>query len=135
MMRMTNLPKKALQSLSDGEITMGHARALLGSADPDRLCALVVKDGLSVRDTERLAKHGDEASGGGAASRKNGGKTTSSASRKDSDTRALERDLAAILGLEVSIDHKSKGAGSVRLDYMNLDQLDDICRRLMGARV
>lgn len=114
---------------------MGHARALLGSSDPDRVCARVIKENLSVRETERLAKNFDGAGDGSAKKSKNRAKTTASLVRKDADTRALERDLAAILGLEVNIDHKSKGAGAVTLKYMTLDQLDDICRRLMGARV
>lgn len=135
MMRLTNLPEKALEALSGGAITMGHARALLASADPDRVCALVIKNSLSVRETERLAKSFDGAGQGAPTNKKNNVKTKVSSARKDSDTRALERDLAAILGLEVNIDHKAKGAGAVTLKYMTLDQLDDICRRLMGARV
>ena len=59
----------------------------------------------------------------------------SSGGSKDADTRALERDLSAILGLDVAIDHSKKGAGSVTVNYLTLDQLDDICRRLMGAKV
>ncbi len=135
MMRLINLPEKALEALGAGAISMGHARALLGSADPDRVCALVIKNGLSVRETERLAKSVDRDGNDATPDKKNKTKTTTSSARKDSDTRALERDLAAILGLEVNIDHKSKGAGAVTLKYMTLDQLDDICRRLMGARV
>ncbi len=134
MMRLTNLPEKALNALSAGAISMGHARALLGSADPDLVCERVVKNGLSVRETERLVKEFDGSDPVKLKKGKSQAKTTASLASKDADTRALERDLAAILGLEVNIDHKSKGAGAVTLKYMTLDQLDDICRRLMGAR-
>ena len=135
MMRLSNLPKKALSALNEGVITMGHARALLGSSDPDRVCARVIKEHLSVRETERLAKDFGETRDGSGKPSKNRSKTMGSLAQKDADTRAVERDLAAILGLEVSIDRKSKDAGVVTLKYMTLDQLDDICRRLMGARV
>ncbi len=136
IMRLLNLPQKALGALSAGEITMGHARALLGAPDPERACATVLKNRLSVRETERLVKQQASDNGGGAgAGTKRAGKSKTSALNKDADTRALERDLAAILGLEVQIDHKGKGGGAVTLNYMTLDQLDDICRRLMGARV
>ena len=60
MMRLTNLPEKALEALASGAISMGHARALLASDDPDRICGLVIKNGLSVRETERLAKGFDQ---------------------------------------------------------------------------
>ena len=55
--------------------------------------------------------------------------------KKDADTRALEADLAAALGLEVEIEHSKKGAGAVTIRYLNLDQLDDVVRRLMDAGV
>jgi len=137
IMRLLNLPPKALDALTAGEISMGHARALLGASDPDGACALVLKNSLSVRETERIVRDLEA----GKRRMKSGkilkteGKSTPSGKAKDSDTRALERDLAAILGLEVAIDHTAKGAGKVTVKYLSLDQLDDICRRLMGAGV
>ena len=62
-------------------------------------------------------------------------KPKSSGGKKDADTRALEADLAAALGLEVEIDHSKKGSGAVTVKYLNLDQLDDVCRRLMGVEI
>lgn len=136
IMRLLNLPQKALDALSAGAITMGHARALLGSSAPAEACAIVLKRDLSVRETEALVREaeGEIRSGkGGGKSGKRTAKTKASTGPKDADTRALERDLSAILGLEVAIDHSKKGAGSLTLNYLTLDQLDDICRRLMGA--
>jgi len=137
IMRLAHLPDKALDALTRGEISMGHARALLGADSPDQVCKLVLKEGLSVRETERLinalaAGRGGARSGQAA---KSTGKSSGSSAHKDADTRALERDLAAVLGLDVSIAHAGKGAGSLTLKYMTLDQLDDLCRRLMGAGV
>ncbi len=134
MMRLLKLPSRAHDALAAGEITMGHARALLAAADPDGACARVLRDGLSVRDTERLVRAGAPSQRPTAAT-KSSAKSKALGSRKDADTRALERDLSAMLGLDVVIDHSAKGAGSLSVQYRTLDQLDDICRRLMGAGV
>lgn len=139
IMRLTNLPEKARTALSSGEISMGHARALLGADDPDGACAKVLQNGWSVRETEAFVKE----AAGGRSKAKSSGRASSDTSpaklsgggKKDADTRALERDLASMLGLEVEIDHSKKGAGVVTLHYLSLDQLDDICRRLMGSSV
>lgn len=134
IMRLTSLPGAALDALGVGDISMGHARALLALKDPAAGLKQVLAKGLSVRETEALGRvenaPGAGASGAGGA--KNQTKTKSSGG-SDSDTRALERDLSAILGLDVAIDHTKKGAGTVSVHYLNLDQLDDICRRLMGS--
>lgn len=137
IMRLTNLPEKALSALGAGEISMGHARALLGADDPDGACALVLQNGWSVRETEAYVKKSAngaaETPAAGAPAK--GSPSKSRGGAKDADTRAAERELASILGLEVDIDHSRKGAGTVTIKYLTLDQLDDICRRLMGAGV
>jgi ParB family chromosome partitioning protein len=145
IMRLLNLPQKAIDALSAGEITMGHARALLGSRVPKQMLDVVLDNHLSVRQTEEAVRRAEtrfeaeaKASGAGGAQSgeaKSPAKSTASSGPKDADTRALERDLSAILGLEVAIEHSKKGAGSVTVNYLTLDQLDDICRRLMGAKV
>ncbi|WP_425410503.1 ParB/RepB/Spo0J family partition protein [Hyphococcus sp.] len=135
IMRLLNLPQKAIDALSSGAITMGHARALLGSSAPAEAFTIVLKRDLSVRETESLVREAEKEirDPGARGKDKNKAKTKTSSSPKDADTRALERDLSAILGLEVAIDHSRKGAGALTLNYLTLDQLDDICRRLMGA--
>ena len=142
IMRLLNLPQKALDALSANEITMGHARALLGSSSPKQMLDIVLKGGLSVRETENHIRQAEAESKGLAKSGKPAGgsskseaKSNASAGPKDADTRALERDLAAILGLDVAIDHSKKGSGSITVSYLTLDQLDDLCRRLMGSKV
>ncbi|MEM9496181.1 MAG: ParB/RepB/Spo0J family partition protein [Pseudomonadota bacterium] len=142
MMRLLALPPRPLDALSVGAISMGHARALLGAPDPDKACTFVLKNKLSVRETEALARDasraGKASSEGGGAKKAGDTKAALSASgggSKDADTRALERDLASILGLEVEVAHSKKGAGAVTIKYLTLDQLDDVCKRLMGTRV
>ena len=132
MLRLLGLPAPALNALSAGKITMGHARALLGLDDPAAALKAVLAKGLSVRETEAFARE-QRAPEKPDVAPKSSGKTSPSKGASDSDTRALERDLAAILGLDVAIAHSKKGSGSVTVNYLNLDQLDDICRRLMGS--
>ena len=120
---------------------MGHARALLASKDPEALAKRVVANDLSVRETERLASPRPQAERTPSSrSATPQGAPVAKAPRvstgsKDADTASLERDLEAALGLTVSIDHQGKAGGEVRLDYQTLDQLDDICSRLMGTRI
>jgi len=141
IMRLLNLPQKALDALSANEITMGHARALLGAPSPKQVLDFVLSRGLSVRQTEALVRQLNTRESDGRAGKasapapKSDEKSTASPGPKDADTRALERDLSAILGLDVAIDHSKKGSGSITVKYLTLDQLDDLCRRLMGANV
>lgn len=136
IMRLLALPKKTLDTLQRGDISMGHARALLGSSTPDALCDAILKEGFSVRQTEDLVRKAERKEKDVAPDATNkAGKSSASGGSKDADTRALERDLSNILGLEVAIDHSKKGAGSLTVNYLTLDQLDDLCRRLMGSGV
>lgn len=135
IMRLQKLPPKAADALASGDITMGHARALLGADNVETALKTVLRDNLSVRETEKLT------GGAGTKSSSRAGKGAASASGKkpagpkDADTRALERDLSSVLGLEVAIAHAKKGSGDMTISYGTLDQLDDICRRLMGVGV
>jgi len=136
IMRLLGLPPKTRNALNLGVISMGHARALLACEAPDIYLDAVIEENLSVRDTERLVQmdapraRGKKPAGKGAAPAR-----PSAPGSKDADTRSIERDLAIALGLEVEINHKPKGAGAMTIKYRNLDQLDDICRRLTGAGV
>ena len=137
-MRLLALPELALEALQKGAISAGHARALLTAPTPEIALAKVLERNLSVRDTEMLVKglqsldRKGETPGVGKAGE---APKKSVSGKKDADTRALEADLAAALGLEVEVEHSPKGAGAVTIRYLNLDQLDDIVRRLTGAAV
>ncbi len=124
LLRLLNLPEAILEMVVEGKLSAGHARALLTADDPEGLAALTVKNGLSVREVERLAK--------------SPAKDTSAAptphSTKDADTVLLEKDLKAALGMAVSIDHVPGGeTGSLKIKYKSLEQLDEICRRLSAV--
>jgi ParB family chromosome partitioning protein len=122
LMRLLGLPEDVLAMLRDGRLTAGHARALVTTSDPSALARQAVARGLSVREVEKLAKTGQ--TGGSSGS-------TRSAAEKDADTRALESDLSAALGMTVSINHDQKaGGGKLTIKYNDLEGLDDLIRRL-----
>jgi ParB family transcriptional regulator, chromosome partitioning protein len=116
-----HLPVSVHNWLAAGQITMGHARALLLCSDPEGLARQVMERGLSVRETERLAKRFKP----GALKRER------QDAARDADLIALERQLGDMLGLKVKVAHGGKG-GTVTLGYSSLDQLDLICQRLSG---
>jgi ParB family chromosome partitioning protein len=116
-MRLLSLPAPVRRQLDEGELSAGHARALLAAADPAALAAEVVRRGLNVRATERLVQRRAETLG--AARRQT----------RDANTLALERELGAVLGLRVTLEQKKRG-GSLTLHYASLDQLDGILRLL-----
>ena len=118
MMRLLNLPGSVKSLLDGGEISAGHARALLGARDPAAAARAVVRRGLNVRQTETLVQK--EAAPSRPAARP---------PEKDVDTIALERELAALLGLRFDIRSAGEG-GSLTVHYDTLEQLDDVLHRL-----
>ncbi|MEL6425296.1 MAG: ParB/RepB/Spo0J family partition protein [Pseudomonadota bacterium] len=118
LLRLLTLPDSVQALLISKSLSAGHARALITAEDPAALAQEVVAKGLSVRQTEVLAK-------GKLASAK-----APPRPQKDADTRALEADLGATLGLKVGIDHRSDGGGEMRLKYKTLEELDALCQKL-----
>jgi ParB family chromosome partitioning protein len=124
--RLLNLPAEVRTYVLEGKISAGHARALLAAPDPMALAEIVIARGLSVRDTEALAR---KAQGGGAPTP---GKSAAPKAAKDADTQALEGDLSEVLGLDVEVLDRG-GAGELRIRYQTLEQLDEVCRKLTRA--
>ncbi|SFR35284.1 chromosome partitioning protein, ParB family [Litoreibacter janthinus] len=125
LMRLLSLPDDVVQMLRQGDLSSGHARALITTDNPSELARKVVKDGLSVRETERLAKSGIE--------KKKPSQKQKARPEKDADTKALEGDLSATLKMPVSIDHtEGTEAGRITVSYRDFEQLDEICRLLAG---
>jgi ParB family transcriptional regulator, chromosome partitioning protein len=126
LLRLLDLPAFVREAVADGRLSMGHARALVTARDPEALARQVIDKGLSVRETERLARAAKApAPRPGAGGQPKG---------EDADIVALERQIGDILGLKVKIAH-GDGAGTVTLGYSTLDQLDLICQRLSGERI
>ncbi len=126
LMRLLDLPFPVRAMVADGRLSMGHARALLGAADPVDVAKYVLAKNLSVRDVETLIRR----------ERRPAAIEVKSipANAPDADILMLQRQLGDLLGLNVGITHKS-GAGSVTLHYATLDQLDMICQRLSGDKI
>ena len=117
--RLLGLPVSVQSDVRHGALSAGHARALLGHADPVRVARQVIARGLSVRQTEALARPADR-----FPSRKD------PSPRIDPDIAALENRLTAHLGLSVKITFDGKG-GQLLLRYGALDQLEGLTRLLM----
>lgn len=126
MMRLLDLPLPLRDLVIEEKLSMGHARALLGSENAVPLAMLVIKNGLSVRATEALVQK----------ERAPTGKKGKSAGPSDNaDIRAVESHLGDLLGLNVRIVQKNAtGAGAVTFEYGSLDQLDMLCQRLTGEK-
>lgn len=120
-LRLLKLPTPVREMLAAGDLSAGHARALVSTSDPAGLARTIVSKGMSVRDAERLAQNDIKAQTQPASMPK--------LDQKDSDTLALERTLSDALGLDVTINHRGSG-GQVRISYKTLDQLEEICRLL-----
>jgi ParB family transcriptional regulator, chromosome partitioning protein len=118
LIRLLGLPEGVRRLLEDGQLSAGHARALLGVRDPEGLARAVVARGLNVRQTEALARADSQ-----AATR------ARPAAGADPNTAALERDLSQRLGLNVRVTARGEG-GVVAITYSSLDQLDSLLRRL-----
>lgn len=118
-LRLLALPETVRGMLMDGRLSAGHGRALVATDDPEALADKILALQLSVRDTEALVR---EKSGKPSPPK--------AAAPKDADTRALEDDLSNALGLRTTITDRGAKGGEVKIAYSNLEQLDEICRRL-----
>jgi ParB family transcriptional regulator, chromosome partitioning protein len=123
MMRLTKLPAEVQAFIANGQLSAGHARALIGVPDPLAAAKRIVEEGLNVRQTEALAHEEGVPERKPQKARSGGGKT------KDPDTVALEKRVSDALGLAVSVSHRDPG-GTVQISYRNLEQLDEVMRRL-----
>ena len=125
MMRLLSLPEEIQDLVRGGQLSAGHARALLTAADPMGLARKAVANGWSVRDVEKQAK-------GRTGATPNAQRRA--AKRKDADTAALESDLSAAIGMPVSIEYDpASGEGRISIKYKDLQALDDLVRLLGGG--
>lgn len=118
-MRLLSLPAMVMEMLRNGELSAGHARAIITAEDPLALARLIVRQGLSVRQAEKLAR------GPVAKAPK-----PPAPAHKDADTLALEGDLTATLGMKVTIEQSDGAAGRMVIRYPSLEELDRLCQTL-----
>ena len=119
-LRLLTLPESVRNQIEEGNLTAGHARALVATDSPAVLAEKIIELGLSVREAEGLAR---EAAPLHKVRQK---------PEKDADTKALERSLAEATGLKVEIAHRGVAGGTIAISYKSLEQLEDICRRLQS---
>lgn len=123
-LRLLSLPGDVQRFLAEGRITAGHARALVPAKDPAALARTVVRHGMSVRQTEALAKRKDSGHGLAATSKP----------RKDADTEALEAELSANLGSKVRLQLSAGNeSGRIVISFENLDRLDSLTTAINDA--
>jgi len=121
LLRLLSLPRAVQDMISGGELSAGHARALVTTDDPLQLAKIIIAGGLSVRAAEALAQEHSAARKSSPAKAKAG---------KDADTRMLEKQVSNQIGLMVSIDHKGAKGGKVIIKYKSLEQLDELVDQL-----
>ncbi len=122
-LRLLALPDEILVDVREGRLSAGHGRAILSSTDMKATARAIIAKELSVRDAEKLVSE----------TGKKNSKHVSRETYLDGDSKALASDLSAALGLDVAINVKSAQAGSITINYNNLEQLDDLCRRLTSG--
>ncbi|MBF9035938.1 ParB/RepB/Spo0J family partition protein [Rhodobacterales bacterium HKCCE2091] len=123
-LRLTTLPEPVQDMLRAGQLSAGHARALITSDRATELARIVVAKGLSVREAEKLAA--------GPASNPGSGQKRPHP-QKDADTAELERSISAVLKMPVSVEYDAgTGGGRISIRYRDLQQLDDLVQ-LLGA--
>lgn len=122
MMRLTKLPDDVRALIASGALSAGHARALIGLPDPSTAAKRIIAEGLNVRQAEALAHEQ-------SVPERKPQKARADRPQKDPDTLALEKRVSDALGLAVTVDHKDPG-GVVQIRYRDLDQLDEILKRL-----
>jgi len=121
LLRLQNLHGQVQEKLINGLLDMGHARALLSLNEAAQITAAeqIVQKGLSVRDAEKLVKTiGSQVS------------TRAKIKKPDQDVQRLQEEIAESLGADVKIETSAKGAGTLKIRYSSLDQLDEIISKL-----
>ena len=120
MIRLLELDEKILNFVEEEKLSMGHARTLIGVPNALELAIEIINKKLSVRDIEKST-----------SKYKKKHKKTKKAAYNDPNIVELEKELSAKIGLKTSIEFNEEGSsGSITLYYSDLDQLDDIMRRL-----
>jgi len=124
LLRLLNLPSAVQELLISGQLTAGHARALVTCDNPLAIAKQIISLGLSVRDAERLAKNVSEKKVSNKRKTK----------EKPADTVLLEADLSAALKMKVSINHEDeKEKGLISISYKSLDELDRISEVILNS--
>jgi len=121
-MRLLSLPERTKQLLVEGTLSPGHARALLAVDEPDKVVDKIVRQGLTVRDVEKLGQKRTRME-------PPVNDLSSNSITSDSDAKAWEHKLGLALGANVTLRYSGK-TGEIRIAFRDLEQLEDLCVRL-----
>ena len=128
LLRLLNLPEGVQEHVRNGELSAGHARTLVTARDPETMAQQIMDRKLSVRQAEALLRAESQPP-------RQRPDPASYPMEKDADTRALEGDLSAAVGMKVSISNKPGAeSGTLTISYNNFEQLDALCMILSSAR-
>ena len=116
--RLLKLPQKVKEFVQNKTLTAGHARALVGLEDSYAIAQVAIKKNMNVRQLETYISYVKNKRG------KKGNKT------KDPNILSLENEITQMLGLIIKIDHKDSEKGKLEIFYNNLEQLDDLIKKL-----
>ena len=116
--RLLKLPQKVKEFVQNKTLSAGHARALVGLEDSYAIAQVAIKKNMNVRQLETYISYVKNKRG------KKGNKT------KDPNILSLENEITQILGLIIKIDHKDSEKGKLEIFYNNLEQLDDLIKKL-----
>src|SRR6056300_62916 len=119
-LRLLSLPHKVQQLVQSGDLSSGHARALIVLVDPLPVAKFAIKKGMSVRQLESYVSY----------LKKDKKSKQASVSQKSPDTLMLEKKLTDNLGLSVQIDEGKGEKGEIKIKYLSYDQLNFICDKL-----
>jgi len=123
LLRILQLPEKVKKYILDGNLSLGHARCLVGYVGAVELAERIVKEGLSVRYVERLFHQKD------LNINKENFDKKKTIKEKDADTSLLEKELSLKLGVKLTINDKNN-KGNIKIEYRNIDQREKILNKL-----
>ncbi len=121
MLRLLSLPKRAQDALQSGQISTGHARAVIAAPDPNALVEQIISKGLSVRDAEAWVRRLRLSKASGLA--------PLAPETKSADITQIERTLSDKIGVKVELKHKGP-SGEIRLKYRTDAQLERLLAQL-----
>jgi ParB family chromosome partitioning protein len=133
-LRLLNLPAAAMEALRAGQLSAGHARALLSvlaPADRSVLLARIINDGISVRETEAAATAFNKGQRGGDSKGKTPARPPAQPSKLDPDLAVIEQNLIGHLGTKVSIKGDAN-RGTIHIDFFSMDDLDRVYNLITG---
>lgn len=124
-LRLLKLPDGVQTMVRNGELSAGHARALVGREDAESIASEIVRKGLNVRDVEALVQNKK-------APKETSNRSTTPTLQKDADTKAAEREMADALGLAIEIAPGKGEAGEIIIRYRSLEQFESVRAKLVA---